>query len=422
MAVHLSPVTLLVIGLLTLVLLALWTYRSASVSAGLSPHAVFIPVFVLYNSVAILIAHPSSASYQWLMVAAGVVAYWAGLSAARDTSSARRQPAGRPAPIRVSRRVSAALLVVTVLVFGFLTARSGLPILAADPNSARVTFFPNGYLSTLAVVPATSLLALSLLVLITAQRWHKQRFEIGCALVVGLLLFATANRGLLAAPLLTVVLYRAWNKKYKIGRLLLIGLLAFTAFSYTGYVRNRNDFGPTYDRDLAQQGFEGPSRYLAPALLYVAGSSQILDKTIHEFPGHTPFALGTQFFSPLLLRPSVDLYLKEHFHYNFVGFGVAPGVLTAFYLDWGFPGIIAGFFVGGALAGTLHRKARLRGPRLQLAYVSLLSSMLLSNYGHPFAYLSYLLIPALTIWAVKEPKTRTIQSSAQPLPRQIASY
>ncbi len=389
-------------------------------SVGLSPTAVFLPVFVLYNGVAVLIERPSSAILQWSMIAIGVVAFTIGVIVSKDSNRGRRRARSntKPAAVRVPHEILYALLAVTVTVFGYLIARSGVPILAADVNLARVSFFPNGYYSTIAVVSASSLLTLSLLVVSTSTQWAARRLEITAAVLVVGLLAGTANRGLLLLPLLVVALYRAWNRRYKVGRLVIAALVGFAAFSYSGYIRNSSAYGPTYDRDLANLGFRGPARFAAPSLLYVAGTSKILDKTIHEFPAHTPHPLGGEFFSPLLFKPSVDLYLKDHFGYTFVGFGVAPGVLTAFYLDWGIAGVVGGFFVGGALAGALHRRARIGGVRMQLSYVSLLASMILSNYGHPFAYLSYLLIPAVTIYAVRERRPRPSSALAR---RQVAS-
>jgi hypothetical protein len=233
---------------------------------------------------------------------------------------------------------------------------------------------------------------------------------------------ATANRGLLISPFLTYGIYLLWHRPVPLAALVVGGAIIFAGFSYTGYQREYRSYGPLYDRDLAAEGYPGVLRYFGPALRYVEGTSQVMDKTIRIFPSRVDHPFGREFFAPILHQPSVDLYLNQVFGLSFIGFGVALGAINAFYLDFGLPGVVVGFLLFGSVSALLYRRARALGGRWVVGYALWMSNLLLSNYGHPFAYLTVALIP-MAILTVLRPRRAALgeRSPALPQPRTPAT-
>ena len=374
-----------------------------------SPLRFFLPIFATYNALSIYSAHVDTAAYQVLLVTI------AGISFSVGTQIRRRQ-LPEPDPANGGhRRVRVMLwpvlvgLVVSLSAFVVLAYRAGgIPLLAHDANAARVDFFPNGYSSTLVVVGlSVSLYASVLAISSGTSNIRASRVWWVILVLTVLLLAATANRGLLVEPIVLSTILVLWHRRLRVGLAVAMGFAGLIVFSILGYMRNLASFGPTYISDLAGQGFEGPRRFLGPLQLYVAGTSQTLDKTISFVPDRIPFQLGKQFFGPLLHQPSADLFLKNAFGMHFEGFGLALGAVNAFYLDWGPVGVAGGFGLFGWASAVLYRRARAGDRRWWVLYCYWLTNLVLSNYGHPFAYISRLLVPALLLCVIAAPGRET---------------
>jgi hypothetical protein len=296
-------------------------------------------------------------------------------------------------------------------IFIYLVARAGTPpALSSNPDLARTTFFPNGIFSTIFVVPLKAVLTCSAICSISSDRHRRLLAVIAC---FSALLFAlTANRGLIVGPVIIIVMYAALKFDLKFTKLAAIAGMALVAFSWYGYERSYAAYGQSYIDDVTSLGYGGWRRYLYPLASYLGGTSSTFDKTIHQFPSLTPFQNGHEFFGPLLHIPSADLYLKSLFGLTFQGYGLALGAMNAFYLDWGYLGIMIGFGVGGMLLGYFYAKATAGGGIWMIAYIVLVANFLLANYGHPFAYLSSLLIPIATIAIFKADRPRQVPGDA----------
>lgn len=292
-----------------------------------------------------------------------------------------------------------ALFLIAITTYGYLVYRAGgLPIFQTNPNGARLTFLINGYFSTIVFVGLVGCaVAGGIATLSSVSRNRKPVAEPLVVLISLTALTATGNRGMLFYPVLALALYSLLRFRVRLAYILGFAILGIVAFSVSGYFRNKAAFGPTYDEDLAIAGYPGVLKYLGPVGSYIGGSAETFARTLDVFPQHLPFAMGTQFFSPLLHKESVDLYLKEVFNLEFEGYGLALGAMNAFYLDFGWPGVVVGFFLMGSLAGYVYLLAVTRGGRFVPAYVLVCANLLLANYGHPFAYVATVAAPLVII-------------------------
>lgn len=362
----------------------------------LGPLSTYLPLLVAYNVISIALARTRSTSTQYLFLALAIAAFLAGYRAyhrPERASEPTRDQAIEPVPVHTLLLVGAAPTAVLLLLF----LRSGIPALAVDPNLARTTFFINGYIATLVIVGLQAAFIVAGFSLSVA--WSAARSGRYWAIMISAaaLLALTANRGLVVGPALTVALFATWGRAVPVAKLAVAATAALALFSYLGFQRNLSAFGPRYIDDVATSGYPGTMRYLAPLGNYVAGTSVAFDLTIGLFPEHQAFPMGKVFFGPLLHEESADLYLKHLLGLNFVGFGLAIGAINAFYLDFGWWGILAGFLVFGAIASWLYERAIAHGGRWVPLHCLWLSHLILSNYGHPFAYLSSIMIPVVVL-------------------------
>lgn len=403
------------VGLAAIVLIA-WVTAAIYASSrqiALSPILCYLPMFLTYNGLAIWMASDriSTMGYQLVIFGLAAAAFTIGcfpLTLDRAFSPERTDTFGvRTLPTLMLFTVGGGTMLV-------LFAVSGVPVLAANPNLARVQFFPSGYVTVLAVVPLQIVMVAASLSLVDARRSTALPLAALLA-IIAMMLWMTGNRGQLLDPLVSVGLYILWRRRVSVIAMLLVSVAAIGLFAYSGYERNSVSFGPTYDQDLAASGYSGNLRYLAPAALYVAGTSETFDKTINAFPSLYPHPMGLMFFGPLLHQRSADLYLKDRLGYEFVGFGLALGAMNALYLDFDTPGVVAGFLIFGLISTALYRRASARGGLWVVGYCMWMANLLLSNYGHPFAYISVLLVPlgVLGLLRPRQPNSTTVGERAE---------
>lgn len=382
----------------------IWLYYAVLIQdrafRGLSAARIYLPLFFVYSGVSFLGPPMSHTPEMILMCVLSGLAFLVGWVVAFPPGRGQQlalpkkfQEIGKPVFKRPFVLGSA---IVTILVYGFCyTQAGGLPVFSANPNAARVTFLMNGYVSTVVVVGLHIMIACGLIDFFIVKRRLAKFTPAALCLLGTFLALAMSNRGVAVNPLVFALLYVLWHKNYKLRRLVPIGLVAVGVLSVAGYVRNLSSWGDTYTADLQIQGFSGTGILFAPILNYVYGTAQTFDTTMNVFPESIPFQLGQQFFSPLLMKPSVDLYLKNVFGYNFEGFGLALGSVNAFYLDWGPLGTFVGPLIIGFVLAIVYRRALTGRVQWSVLYTYLLMQLLFSVYGHPFAYLFYIIEPIL---------------------------
>lgn len=372
--------------------------------ARLAPILLVGGAHLIYNTWAISFAKTTTTSQQTVCVFGAFFCFALG---ALLIGRRRYSAPPRWQEFKYSARTGPLLagLAISLVIYAYLVGRAGTPpVLSANPDLARTTFFRNGIFSTMFVVPLKAVLTCSAVCAISSRR-HRRSF----VLIAGfsaLLLASTANRGLLVGPIIIIVMYAALKLNLNFTRVAIIAGITLLAFSWYGYERAHAAYGQSYINDLTLLGYGGWRRYLYPLSSYLGGTSSTFDKTIHQIPALTPFQNGHEFFGPLLHIPSADLYLKNLFGLTFQGYGLALGAMNAFYLDWGYVGILIGFGIGGMLLAFLYTKATASGGIWTISYLVLVANFLLANYGHPFAYLSSLLIPIATIGMFKAGEPR----------------
>lgn len=380
--------------------------RTSSGKTLLHPLVLFVIAFSAYNLASIYLADTVTLTTQLRFFVGALLAFVGGVAFVLSIENSRSDRGHLPTGPQMQARslsvptVACALAAVPgSLLMAYLLSSRGTPVLAADPGAARLSFFPNGLSSTIVVVSLQAALICSGVTLVQRRKGSRsgQKGLVGVSAWVTLLLYLTGNRGMLLIPVLVVVLFGLMQRTVWIRPLLVGAMVVLLGFSYLGYSRNLAAFGPTYKTALAEKGFTGPLAILGPALDYLQGTSATLDQTIRVFPAVVQHPHGAEFFGPLLHKPSADLYLKKQFGDTFVGLGLALGAINAFYLDFGFYGIISGFLLLGLVSALLYRRALSREGLWPLAYCLWLENLLLSLYGHPFAYLATLLMPLLTL-------------------------
>ncbi|MDL9948868.1 hypothetical protein QSJ19_25465 [Gordonia sp. ABSL11-1] len=367
---------------------------------------LYLPIFLTYN---LLGAHAVGLSNRAMIVfltvgsVVGFAVGWLAVAPSRRFGSVLRSPRQMVSPTDGYFR-SYLVIVVAIVTCGIFLAlwiRAGeLPVLSSDPNLARTQFFPSGYVASV-VVMGLHVLAFVGAVLIFCER----RFVVGIgSLTISLLLgYSTANRGVIFIPLIFAALFVGYRLRANVSFLVPFALVGISVFSYLGFNRGVQTHGESnYSRYIEDLGYSGHSQMFGPAMKYIYSTAQTLDQSIVFFPSSVGHSFGLEFFSPLLLRQSVDLYLKDAFGGQFDGYGVALGSMNAFYIDWGFTGVLVGSLVLGLLASLLFFKGYVSGePRWIAVYCYFLTLLILSNYGHPFAYLYYIVEPLLVFFLIR---------------------
>jgi hypothetical protein len=376
---------------LTWLTLALATARSPE--ERWTPPRLFVPVLATYSGSSLAISRSQTISVEALCIVLSVIGFLIGY-AVMVANSDKTDYAPRGESDGVRRGFIYLAFTAALLTYVYLVARAGRPpSFAEDSNLARTLFFPNGVTSSIVVVGFQTVLVAGLCSKLLRIRDRLPLTTLALAIISALLLATLGNRGMLIAPMLVVLLVAVWKKRFPIGRFLVLGVVGLFAFSYAGYERNISAFGHTYLHDLERAGFVGGAQILAPFLNYLAGTSETFSRTMSIVPSSTPFQGGLQFFGPVLLQPSADLFLKDQLGLTFTGFGLAIGFTNAFYLDWGIVGCCLGPLVLGGFIALFFRKGGMTGEAGIVIAAYILVRLLLSSYGHPFAYLYYIVLP-----------------------------
>lgn len=401
-----------------------WIYFAVLVepaaSKGLSAARLYLPIFLIYNGVALQgpsIRHVNDILIMTILSAVGFLVGWM-MGLPRRENLSQFMPSQDFQGNTLFRRPAIMLIVlITAAVYGFSLFQAGtLPVMADNPNTARVTFLPNGYVSTIVVMGLHVMIACGFIDGFLVRSKIAKIFPVGILILGCAMAFAMGNRGVAINPIVFALLYVLWHRNFRLQKLVPISLVGIMALSLAGYYRNLSSWGQTYISDLEMQGFSGAGVWLAPVMNYVFGTAQTFDRSISVFPERIDFQGGLQFFSPLFLEQSVDLYLKDIFGLSFEGFGLALGSVNAFYLDWGYLGTFLGPMIYGFVVSLIYRKALLSSTKKwSLVYCFILMQLIFSVYGHPFAYLTYFIEPFLFYWLVipnKEAKcTAVLQRS-----------
>ncbi|MCT9001925.1 hypothetical protein [Microbacterium memoriense] len=365
-----------------------------------SPLRVFLPVLFTYTSAGISLSGSDTATLEWWALVLALMGFGLGYSIA-FSGAKQRAIAETPLPPSEPRvKMIFLLFAIATAVYALMWLQAGgPPALADDVNTARTQFFTSGVASTLVSIGYQVGLIVPVGLMLLREEIPHRRGLMWVAALSLLALLSLGNRGVIVGPAVILLIIALWNRALPIVLGMLLASAGLIIFSYAGFERNLTAWGSSYLNDLALAGYSDADRIFAPVLSYVSGTSWTFSQTIHLIPAQVPFQMGQQFFGPILFSPSADLFLKEALGLDFVGFGLALGFVNAFYLDWGLIGCFVGPFVFGIFIAMIYRLARFSSPAWVILIAYVLSKLLLSVYGHPFAYLAYIIAPLLIYFA-----------------------
>ncbi|MGD8624764.1 MAG: O-antigen polymerase [Anaerolineae bacterium] len=329
-----------------------------------APHVAFPLTFaLLYGGGGLWWAHvrePAPVLPLYPYYFAGLLAFFGGvlaLAIPAGWAGGARHPLIGWIPRRLAL-ATAVLFALSAAVTIWIVARTGIPILRSDAETARTLILPQvgGYAYYLArTIALPALLAIVYLFL------HFRRLS-GLAwlfwpAVAGLGLLALAasgyRNGLILVLLTALVAYSylvrrvaAWQAALLISALLIL-VAAYGLFRARGAIA----------WDLA-----GVGRQLFSEMAVVPSNfATILD----NFPSQIDFFHGRGLLLNFLAlapgkQPVLGPLLKEQLGLDYAGGGFSPSILGSFYLEFGWAALIAGMFLCGLLLAFLYRRLRQR--------------------------------------------------------------
>ncbi|MDQ3871545.1 MAG: oligosaccharide repeat unit polymerase, partial [Chloroflexota bacterium] len=392
----------------TFVLLAAWLWRARH--ADLLAPAVFFPIAFLayygFGSLPLVSWGPVPGGMFLLMLLA-VASYLTGTALAGATVEyefLRPRAEARFIDVRRAVRLLLAAGTISLVAFVVLFAATGIPILGAV-EFARLRSAANGYLNTLALTIRAVIMVVAILLLTVP---HVRRDRRILVLLLALLaagtasLVMTGNRGHLV--LLALFGAAAWHylqRRLTLRAVTVVVLVGLTIYSLAGYYRAGQCDAEWPARMERHYGVPAALAPIAPAYLSVRSVPHFLSEIIEEVPERAPHTLGALLVSPVATvlpghQPGIGEFIKEEvLHLEFVGFGVAAGLLAAPYVDFGYIGIVALMLATGAGMQLLYRAARTGRREWISVYTFAAANLVLSLYGSVINSFSVLWVPAV---------------------------
>jgi hypothetical protein len=369
------------------------------------PWRIFLPALVLYNALALALERPPSLASQAWILAGFSAAFFVGSLIA----SARPRARERERQSDVLRAPSADLLwlieVPGILITAYLMGTVGAPLLSPDSESIRRALAEQALLLTIGRAALHVSLVIALLRLFgrveygysrpqkrgpriwTPRSQPKEFGAMNVVLLLGLLVLS-GGRGAFLVPIALVAVYLILTD-YRNSKVIVSGLVVSVgAFLWVG---------------IARIGSGG--NWYAPVENYAVGTAQVEDRALRTFPWFIPHQNGEVFFwfkdaIPGGVEPNPPgIWLRDAFQRDLTGFGLEPGIIVAFFIDFGYPGIFIGAVVVGWLAQVFFMRHRARGGWATVAYAYVLTWLLLSITQHPIASYYYIVMPVMLWWA-----------------------
>jgi len=349
----------------------------------------------------------------WLYSTIGLAGYVAGvvLVAGRVAGRAEKSFAWfppRPGPKLVenrwrrwpSRTGLGILLLLMLATYGVIVRKIGLPVLSAAAAETRLDVAGVGATQAVFLCSAWTAMAFSLAGH-AARCWSGKAALAGVA-VTSVLLLSLGGRGNFFLGFLTLLI--AWNylkRGIRVRTLALAVVALFIAMSAYGFVRDQAFRGTDSVGYLDTMGIPAPVQPMVYAFTYIRGGVATFRDVTALIPSEIPYQHGRLTLLPLAtLLPGhhdmADMFFKNILGHDFVGLGQPATPLGPLYGDFGPPGIFAGMFGFGLLAGWLYRRMRDQ-PTVSrvLVYAWVMQTGLLGLFASLFPYISTLFVPLL---------------------------
>jgi oligosaccharide repeat unit polymerase len=343
----------------------------------------------------------------WFYSAVGLSGYVAGVLLIRKGFAcfpARPMPGlvqnrWRTSPSRAGLYILVGLMAGTYVV---IVRQIGLPVLSAAAAETRLDVGNVGVTQAVFLCSAWSVMAF-LLAGYAARRRTGKAAAAGVA-VTSVLLLSLGGRGNFFIGFLTLLI--AWNylkQGIRVRKLLLAVVALFVAMSVYGFVRDQAFQGSESVGYLDAAGVPAAVQPLVYAFTYIRGGIATFRDVTVLIPSEIPYQHGWLTLLPLAtLLPGhhemADMFFKNILGHDFVGLGQPATPLGPLYGDFGVPGIFAGMFGFGLLAGGLYRRME-RQPTAGrvLVYAWVMQTGLLGLFGSLFPYISNLFVPFLWV-------------------------
>jgi oligosaccharide repeat unit polymerase len=339
----------------------------------------------------------------WLYSTVGLAGYIAGVLLIKkgftwfpeQPASALVQNGWRPSPSRAGLYFLVALMLGTYLV---IVGQIGLPVLSATAAETRLDVAALGSVQAVFLCSAWTVMAF-LLAGYAARRWSGKAVMVGVALT-SVLLLSLGGRGNFFIGFLALLI--AWNYLKRGIRIQTLGaavVILFIAMSSYGFVRDLAFGGGDSFGYLDAVGIPAPVQPLVYAFTYIRGGIATFRDVTALIPSEIPYQHGRLTLLPLSsLLPGhhemTDMYFKKILGHDFVGLGQPATPLGPLYADFGLPGIFAGMFGFGLLAGGLYGRMRRRPTVARvLVYAWVMQVALLGLFASLFPYISTLFVP-----------------------------
>ncbi len=414
----------------TFALLVAWIWRARRTDL-LAP-AIFFPIAFLayygFGSLPLVPWGPVPAG-MFLLVLLALASYFTGIALAGtrvDYAFLRPRAEARFIDVRRAVRLLLVAGTISLVAFVVLFAATGIPILGAV-EFARLRSAANGYLNTLALTIRSVIMVVAILLLTVPEVRRDRRI---LALLLGLLVAGTAslvmtgNRGHLV--LLALFAAGAWHylqRRLTLRAVSAVVVVGLTIYSLAGYYRAGQCDAEWPARMERHYGVPASLAPLAPAYLSVRSVPHFLSRIIEEVPERAPHTLGALLVSPVATvlpghQPGIGEFIKEEvLQLEFVGFGVAAGLLAAPYVDFGYIGIVALMLATGAGLQLLYRAARTGRREWIVVYAFAAANLVLSLYGSVVNSFSVLWVPAVAfaiLWLAGLPQPLAWRSVVRP--------
>jgi hypothetical protein len=199
--------------------------------------------------------------------------------------------------------------------------------------------------------------------------------------------------------------------------IVVLGLVGLIGYSMTGYLRSAQCDSQWAERVEAHYGVPAEVAPLAPAYLSVRSVPVFLSRVVAVVPEAHDHTGGAMLLSPILTslpghQPGIGEFIKTNvLGLEFVGFGVAAGLFSPAYIDFGYGGVVSVLLAAGIATQWLYRRAR-TSPAWLAVYAFVVANLTLSVYGSLVNSFSVLWLPTIAFVVLHLARTRTFPDRA----------
>lgn len=248
-------------------------------------------------------------------------------------------------------------LVFSIAISAFMFSKGGIPALSDNAQVARMQFADKfSQLVTVTSISCHSVIYLSIALYKNAKKMKKLLLTLGflCSFFI---LFAFGGRYFVIDPaIVAILLFNFYIRPIKVKNIILVATIGLLIFSIYGNYRESQYLGVSRTQIYKQElGFPNNfSAMMVPALQYMKVPTVVLSHELEMVPNSVPYQMGSLLLHPFQeflpgTHPTEDVWLKEKIiNISFdIGVGTPGSLLSVFYGDFGWIGVIIQMFLLG---------------------------------------------------------------------------